>query len=132
MVARLLSGGDNQAAWDGIAATRVFRPVWLTGGLGRVAPHRGQRPQQASQSARHRQRCISAPLQARDLERVPGFRGFLGGFSGSGHAGEGEQKRLDFLAGLSGKDGKDAFQNGPALDKAACPGLALHVGFLVE
>ena len=80
----------------------------------------------------HRQRCISAPLQARDLERVPGFTYLCGGFSGSRQAGEGQQKRLDLFAGHGGYGGKDAFQNGPTLDKAVCPGLALRVGFLVE
>ena len=69
-------------------------------GAGAVFAARRKRRQAdfATTRAQHRQRCISAPLQARDLQLVPGLRQFCGQFFGSRQAGEGHKERLDFLA----------------------------------
>ena len=58
----LLSAGIFQAPWSRTNAKRVFGYAGRTRGLGSVAPHRGRSTQQPRQGARHRQRCISAPL----------------------------------------------------------------------
>ena len=77
-----------------------FRGERRSKGAGAVFAARRKRRQAdfATTRAQHRQRCISAPLQARDLQLVPGLRQFCGQFFGSRQAGEGHKERLDFLA----------------------------------
>lgn len=96
---------------------QVFRPVWRTGGFGRVAPHCVRRTQQVSQSRTTLERFISSPCKQGTYGAPPVFVGFVAVSLVTGRRVT-ESKNAPTSSPGHGDDGKDALQNRPTLNES--------------